>query len=61
MAMPSVGPSAGAVLVAVALLAVVVLGAREAALASGRGTSRLGPACESLLAVSMAAMLVGLV
>jgi hypothetical protein len=45
----------------VALLVVVVLGAREAALASGRGTSRLGPACESLLAVSMAAMLVGVV
>ena len=61
MAMPSAGPSAGAVLIAVALLAVVVLGAREAALASGRGTSRLGPACEGVLAGSMAVMLVGLV
>ena len=55
------GPSAGEVLVALALVAVVVLGAREVWVASGRGTSRLGPACESVLAASMAAMLVGLV
>ena len=61
MVMPSVGPSTGEVLVALALVAVVVLGAREVWVASGRGTSRLGPACESVLAASMAAMLVGLV
>ena len=61
MAVPSVGPSTGEVLVALALVAVVVLGAREVWVASGRGTSRLGPACESVLAASMAAMLVGLV
>ena len=61
MVTPSVGPSAGEVLVALALVAVVVLGAREVWVASGRGTSRLGPACESVLAASMAAMLVGLV
>ncbi|QWZ08415.1 DUF5134 domain-containing protein [Nocardioides panacis] len=61
MAMPAAGPSAGAVLVALALLAVVVLAVREAAVASGRGTSRLGPACEGVLAGSMAVMLVGLV
>ncbi len=61
MVMPSVGPSAGEVLVALALVAVVVLGARQVWVASGRGTSRLGPACEGVLAGSMAVMLVGLV
>jgi hypothetical protein len=61
MVVPSVGPSTGEVLVALALVAVVVLGAREVWVASGRGTSRLGPACESVLAASMAAMLVGVV
>jgi hypothetical protein len=62
MAVPAAGPSVGAVLVALvalALLAVVVLAVR--AVASGRGTSRLGPACEGVLAGSMAVMLVGLV
>jgi hypothetical protein len=48
------------VLVALALLAVVALAVREAAV-PGPGTSRLGPAFEGVLAGSMAVMLVGLV